>query len=62
MVNDDYATWLGEFSVKMLYLPKVTSLEDIAKICSYLPYINLNFLSWSGLSMLWWTNGYIGYF
>ena len=62
MANDDYVTWLGEFSGKLFYLHEVTSLGEIAKTCSYLPYINLNILNWSGLSVLWQTNGYIGYF
>ena len=44
MPNDNYVTQLGEFSVILFYLPKVTSLRDIAKDCSNLPYINLNFL------------------
>ena len=61
MANDEYVTWLGEFSVKLFYLQKFTSLGEIAKNCSYLPYINLNLLNWSGLLDLWQTNGYIGY-
>ena len=62
MANDDYVTWLGEFSAIVFYLHKVTSPGEIAKNCSYLPYINLNFLNWSGLSLLWQADGYIGYF
>ena len=62
MANDDYVTWLGEFSVILFYLPKDTPLGDIAKSCSNLPYTNLNFLYWSRLSVLWHTKGYIGYF
>ena len=42
MANDDYVTRLDEFSVILFYLHKVTSLGEIAKICSYLPHINLN--------------------
>ena len=61
MANDDYVMWLGEFSVLLFYLLKVTSLGEIAKNCFYLPYINLNFLNWSGLSVLWQTNGYTSY-
>ena len=61
MTNDDYVTWLGEFSVIVFYLHKATSLGEIAKNGSYLPYIKLNFLIWSGLSVLWRTYGYIGY-
>ena len=45
MANDDYVTWLGEFSVIMFYLHKATSLGEIVKNCSYLPYIYLNFLN-----------------
>ena len=45
MANDDYVTWLGEFSVILLNLHKVTSLGEIAKNCSYIPYINLNILN-----------------
>ena len=51
MANNDYVTWLCEFSVILFYLQKITSLGEIGKICNYLPYINLNFLNWSGLSM-----------
>ena len=45
MANDAYVTWLGEFSVKLFYLHKVTSLGEIAKTSSYLPYINFK-ISW----------------
>ena len=62
MANDDHVTWLGELSVILFYLHKVTSLGEIAENCSYLPYINSNFLNLSGLSVLWRTNGYISYF
>ena len=62
MTNGDYVTWLGEFSAIVFYLHKLISLGEIAKNCSNLPYINLNFLNWSGLSLFWRTDGYIGYF
>ena len=45
MANDDHVTCLREFSVILFYLHKVTILGEIAKNCSYLPYINLNFLN-----------------
>ena len=45
MAKGDYVTLLGEFSVILFYLQKVSSLGEIAKNCSYLPYINLNFLN-----------------
>ena len=62
MAHDDYVTWLGEFSVILFYLLKVTSLEEIAKNYSYLSYITLDFLNWSSVSVLWRIYGYIGYF
>ena len=61
MANDDYVTWMGELSVILFYIPKVTFLGEIAKNCSKLPYINLNFLYWSRLLVLWHTKGDIGY-
>ena len=45
MANNDYVTLLGELSVIVFYLHKVTSLGEIAKSCSNLPYINLNVLN-----------------
>ena len=62
MAYDDNVTWLAEFSVILFYLLKVTYLGEIAKNCSYLPYINLDFLNWSCLCVLWQTDGYIGCF
>ena len=32
MAHDDYVTWLGEFSVILFYLLKVTSLEKLLKM------------------------------
>ena len=37
-------------------------LEKLLKNCIYLPYINSNILNWTGLLVLWQTNGYIGFF
>ena len=62
MIMSHYVTWLGEFSVLLFYLPKVTSIGEIAMNCSDLAYMNLNFLKWSNLSVLIRTNGFISYF
>ena len=41
IANDDYVT----FSVIVFYLHNVTFLGELAKTCSYLPHIYLNFLN-----------------
>ena len=38
MTNADYVTWPDEFNAILFYLQKVTSLGEIGKIGSYLPY------------------------